>query len=126
MKHIIIILTILMSLFAVSCIKEPVACTEEAKLCPDGSAVGRIPPNCEFAQCPSEGKKVVIQCTAEQKKADICTKEFMPVCGWFNETIKCFKYPCAQTFSNKCMACISDNVDEYTEGECPKDTDTVK
>ncbi len=28
------------------------ACTEEAKLCPDGSAVGRIGPNCEFAPCP--------------------------------------------------------------------------
>lgn len=30
----------------------PVACTEEAKLCPDGSAVGRQGPNCEFVECP--------------------------------------------------------------------------
>ncbi|MFA6446768.1 MAG: TspO/MBR family protein [Patescibacteria group bacterium] len=30
----------------------PVACTMEAKLCPDGSAVGRTGPNCEFAACP--------------------------------------------------------------------------
>ncbi len=30
----------------------PVACTMEAKLCPDGSSVGRTGPNCEFAQCP--------------------------------------------------------------------------
>lgn len=29
------------------------ACTLEAKLCPDGSAVGRTGPNCEFAPCPS-------------------------------------------------------------------------
>jgi hypothetical protein len=29
-----------------------VACTMEAKLCPDGSAVGRTSPNCEFAKCP--------------------------------------------------------------------------
>jgi hypothetical protein len=28
------------------------ACTTEAKLCPDGSAVGRTSPNCEFAACP--------------------------------------------------------------------------
>ncbi|MDO8521450.1 MAG: hypothetical protein Q7S52_05010 [bacterium] len=28
------------------------ACTMEAKLCPDGSAVGRTGPNCEFAECP--------------------------------------------------------------------------
>lgn len=30
----------------------PVACTEEAKICPDGSAVGRSGPKCEFAPCP--------------------------------------------------------------------------
>lgn len=30
----------------------PQACTDEAKLCPDGSAVGRTGPNCEFANCP--------------------------------------------------------------------------
>ncbi|MFA5188663.1 MAG: hypothetical protein WC460_04860 [Patescibacteria group bacterium] len=28
------------------------ACTQEAKLCPDGSAVGRTGSNCEFAPCP--------------------------------------------------------------------------
>ncbi len=31
-----------------------VACTQEAKLCPDGSAVGRTGPNCEFAECKAE------------------------------------------------------------------------
>lgn len=30
----------------------PVACTQEAKLCPDGSYVGRSGPNCEFSACP--------------------------------------------------------------------------
>jgi hypothetical protein len=29
-----------------------VACSMEAKLCPDGSAVGRSGPKCEFAPCP--------------------------------------------------------------------------
>src|SRR5262245_26096340 len=29
-------------------------CTAEAKMCPDGSAVGRSGPNCEFAKCPGE------------------------------------------------------------------------
>jgi predicted lipoprotein with Yx(FWY)xxD motif len=28
------------------------ACTAEAKICPDGTAVGRTGPNCEFAPCP--------------------------------------------------------------------------
>src|SRR3989344_3880885 len=31
----------------------PAACTMEAKICPDGSAVGRTGPNCEFAACPA-------------------------------------------------------------------------
>jgi hypothetical protein len=33
---------------------QPIACTQEAKICPDGSAVGRVAPNCDFAPCPSE------------------------------------------------------------------------
>ena len=32
--------------------KEEVACTLEAKICPDGSSVGRTGPNCEFKKCP--------------------------------------------------------------------------
>jgi hypothetical protein len=31
----------------------PQVCTADAKICPDGSAVGRIPPDCEFAPCPA-------------------------------------------------------------------------
>ena len=30
----------------------PVACTMDAKVCPDGSFVGRVAPDCEFAKCP--------------------------------------------------------------------------
>lgn len=31
---------------------ELAACTLEAKMCPDGSSVGRVAPSCEFALCP--------------------------------------------------------------------------
>lgn len=31
-----------------------VMCTMEAKICSDGSAVGRSGPKCEFAKCPDE------------------------------------------------------------------------
>ncbi len=34
-------------------IPEGVACTMEAKMCPDGSYVGRIGSKCEFAACPA-------------------------------------------------------------------------
>ena len=35
------------------------ACTEEAKVCPDGSAVGRTGPNCSFAVCPPPNAELV-------------------------------------------------------------------
>ena len=31
-----------------------IICTQEAKLCPDGSYVGRTGPKCEFALCPQK------------------------------------------------------------------------
>lgn len=31
---------------------EPISCTLEAKICPDGSAVGRTGPKCKFSPCP--------------------------------------------------------------------------
>ncbi|HSR89629.1 MAG TPA: hypothetical protein VLK22_04555 [Candidatus Udaeobacter sp.] len=33
---------------------KPVYCTQDAKLCPDGSYVGRTGPNCEFTPCSLE------------------------------------------------------------------------
>lgn len=35
-------------------------CTMEARLCPDGSTVGRSGPNCEFASCPTGVNQTVI------------------------------------------------------------------
>jgi hypothetical protein len=36
-----------------------VACTEEAKQCPDGSYVGRTGPKCEFSECPTVSSEPV-------------------------------------------------------------------
>ncbi|MBU1198152.1 hypothetical protein KJ765_06635 [Candidatus Micrarchaeota archaeon] len=37
------------------CVQQPpsTGCTQEAKVCADGSNVGRVPPSCEFAPCPT-------------------------------------------------------------------------
>ena len=40
--------------FLVKNLQKPIACTQEAKICPDGSAVGRTGPNCEFSPCPDQ------------------------------------------------------------------------
>lgn len=45
---------------------KPVACTMDAKACPDGSFVGRTGPNCEFAACPIR--------PADQKPQEQATK----------------------------------------------------
>ncbi len=57
----LILLAVILSLLAFGCIAQanpdkPVACTADAKLCPDGSAVGRVGPNCEFAPCPNSSR----------------------------------------------------------------------
>ena len=51
-----------MTLYVTPVQYEQVACTKDAKLCSDGSSVGRVGPNCEFAPCPAvdtPGKKEV-------------------------------------------------------------------
>lgn len=37
--------------------EDMIACTMDAKMCPDGSYVSRQGPNCEFAPCSGEGGK---------------------------------------------------------------------
>lgn len=88
-----------------------VFCAADARECPDGSYVGRVSPSCNFADCPplQEGLSgQIIDCTDEQKQAEVCTKEYMPVCGYANEAFL--------TYGNKCEACKS--VDYYVQGEC--------
>jgi hypothetical protein len=56
MGKFIVLLAFVFVLFSMGCVQEaqePVACTLDAKICPDGTAVGRIPPDCDFAPCPS-------------------------------------------------------------------------
>jgi hypothetical protein len=130
MKRLILMLTLVLAIFAVSCTKtnEPTACTMEAKICPDGSSVGRTGPNCEFAPCPesttqessSPENKTHVTCTETDRIASKCANETAPVCGWFNDYVKCIKYPCASLYANSCEACKNPNVGYYTEGECPK------
>ena len=71
MKKIISAL-IVITLFLISCaqkndkLDKPVACTADAKLCPDGSSVGRVGPNCDFQKCP-ENNNQPVGCTKEAK-----------------------------------------------------------
>lgn len=54
---------------------DPIACTQEAKLCPDGSAVSRTGPNCEFAPCPTPAKSGI---TGKVTLGPTCPVERIP------------------------------------------------
>lgn len=47
-------------------VPDGVACTMEAKQCPDGSYVGRTGPNCAFAPCPTPSASAEINGSANQ------------------------------------------------------------
>ena len=121
MKKLILIISLIVMSFLLACTQnQPIACTADAKICPDGTAVGRVGPNCEFAPCPNNQSKQNY-CSAIEHKGDVCAEIYKPVCGWFDpEKIQCIRYPCAQTFSNECFACHDEKVLYWTEGECPE------
>lgn len=66
-----------------------------------------------------EANETVVYCDPQSREGEFCTKVYSPVCGWFNKTIQCIKYPCAQNYGNSCEACHNPGVEYYTSGECP-------
>lgn len=55
--------------------QKPIACTMDAKICPDGSAVGREGPLCEFAACPSDGRVAAGYITGHVSIGPFCPVE---------------------------------------------------
>ncbi len=49
-------------------------------------------------------------CTAEEKVLEVCTLEYVPVCG-----------DNGKTYGNGCAACASGEIEAYTEGVCPSE-----
>ena len=145
-------LALLMLAVIVGCEPLPQAngCPDDAKLCPDGTFVGRVPPDCDFEECPemSVGCPLDVKtcpdgtvlsrvgpdclfpdcpplekvfCEPDQRGVEACIALFDPVCGYYDgEKIQCIKAPCAQTYSNSCVACADDKVLYYEAGECPE------
>jgi len=48
--------------------EKKIVCTQEAKLCPDGSYVLRVPPKCDFAPCPGEKEGILISLPKKNEK----------------------------------------------------------
>ncbi len=66
----------------------------EVKLCPDGSGVGKFPPDCEFEECPD---------------STACITLYEPVCG-----------KDGKTYSNSCFA-GKDKIEIDYQGECKEE-----
>ena len=91
-----------------------VACTMDAKICPDGSAVGRVGPNCEFAPCPSDSSACYIGGCSSQICSD--QKDIVSTCE-YREEYACYKNAeckrqangqCGWTETTELKACLND------------------
>ncbi len=49
---------------------EQMVCAQDAKLCPDGSYVGRVAPNCDFETCPIPNEPVFEDGTLDNPNGD--------------------------------------------------------
>lgn len=109
-----------------------VVCTMDVKQCPDGTYVGRIPPDCRFAPCPGERHQIERNGSSQEygpQNPDLiykCSDNNIndgPVCGRKIEPHPCLIPPCPfteswSTFSNSTKACEATYVHEYALGAC--------
>lgn len=71
----------------------------------------------------AEEQTLPYKCSDSDRKKDCSGSTERTVCGWFNDTIKCFRYPCAVTAKSVCEACNNENVAEVTDKDCEKQDD---
>jgi hypothetical protein len=103
-KYIWLLPAILILLFTSCSINNQnnIACTQEAKLCPDGSYVGRTGPNCEFQACTSDFIKCInnTDCQNTTKRYichnGICTNPIDNECTGVNDKNCPTGYQCVQ------------------------------
>jgi len=95
-----ILLLILATIFISSCINEPLACTEEARMCEDGSYVARDHNNnCEFKECP---EKINCDYTNNCEEGFNCYKfedESEAICYQGDPCLRCDSFSCDFTES---------------------------
>ncbi len=64
-------------------------------------------------------------CSDESREVETCEDLDEPVCGWFDlSRVECpADDPCVRSvFPNSCDACQNDNIEYWTEGDCPLHT----
>lgn len=86
-----------------------VSCPADALVCPDGSVVGRIPPRCQFAPCPTT---LPTQTLKNEKM----------ICGGL-ENFQCPEgYVCQRNkkFPDKTGVCVKKEMEIFKDFQCPE------
>lgn len=96
-----------------------VYCTADAKLCSDGSYVGRVPPDCEFAACPAgssdnqSGASVTLETKIDQGASGLDVK-VIPLA--ILEDSRCpLDVQCIQAGTVRIRALLSSGLGEATQ-----------
>ncbi len=95
-----------------------VICAADAKLCSDGSYVGRVAPNCEFALCPGENKPTFSEAEARAIAEASCIKGGEALgSGIYNENTKTWWFDANLNATREgCNpACVVDEVTKTAE-----------
>ena len=58
------------------------ACTEETRICPDGTNVGRVPPSCEFTPCPTPKESTPSAKTAPNNQPSLKSIPILSTADW--------------------------------------------
>jgi len=103
---ILILVIVFAGIFAIDYLNKNkiVACTEDARICPDGTAVARVPPDCEFAPCPNKECEIDSDCVVFGEDGD-CN------CGCYNKDFL------PQNTGGECF-CAAPTSCECVDGEC--------
>lgn len=71
---------------------------------------------------PSADDLALLDARCEEPRPEVCTQEYLPVCGLVDTGIPCVTMPCPteawNTYSNACTACSIPMVVGYRAGEC--------
>jgi len=124
MKELFIIALLALTILVNGCVEEQTfeGCTEEAKVCPDGSIVVRVPPTCEFTPCPEipeekecnqdsdcvKGGCSGTLCQSKKEEPVFTTCEYLPEYACYKQIkCKCVDNKCQWDKTEKFEECIS-------------------
>ena len=118
MKKLLLILSLVGLMFLVGCTEQPQITNFEECVAAGNPAMESYPRQCRDPVTDTTFTEEIENtdigeiekshvCSEEEKAANICTMEYVPVCG-----------DNGVTYGNGCGACSSKVVDSYVEGEC--------